>query len=285
MRPLASIVYLTKNGGHLLRESLEAVFSQKVDFKFEVIAVDSGSTDGTLELLEQFPVKVYRIAANEFNFGITRDYGFNLAQGDVVVAISQDAVPVGKEWLQDMVSPFEDESIAAVQGCDILPEEKDLFYWDKIRFFYYTLECKRWLEAHNNIGMSFTCCAIRKTVWEENQLGWVEMSEDKVFQRGIMAKGLKIYGQANAKIYHSHRYSVSSLAKRCENEGLGWKNVAQDYSFCDMVRDIFNREIIRFLWSGIVTREIKQLSELLFPLIRPVYVYKGNHFTKHYKKQ
>lgn len=284
MRPLVSIVYLTKNGGCLFRKSLDAVFAQKTDFEFEVIAVDSGSTDGTLELLEMFPVKLYRIAANEFNFGLTRDYGFSLARGDIVIAISQDAIPVGSEWLNNMIYPFKDDSIVVVQGVDILPEDEDLFYWDKLSRFYYTRECKRWIEEHDNIGMSFTNCAIRRKVWKENQLGRVEMSEDKVFQKRIMGKGLKIFSQSQAQTTHFHMYNVKSLAKRCENEGLGWRNVSQDYSFSDMVGDIFDREIISSLWRGLVTREIKRLSEFLFPIIRPIYVYKGNHFAKHYIK-
>lgn len=284
MKPLVSIVYLTKNGGCLLGKSLESVFAQAVDFEFEVIAVDSGSTDGTLELLKNFSVKVYGIAADEFNFGLTRDYVFSLAKGDIVIAISQDAIPAGSEWLRNMSSPFEDDSIAVVQGIDILPEGENLFFWDKMGVFYFTRECKRWVEDHDNIGLSFTCCAIRRSIWKENQLGRVEMSEDKVFQKKVMEKGLKVIGQPNAMTYHSHMYSVVSLAKRCENEGLGWRNVANHYSFYDMLRDIFNREIIRLLWRGIVTHKIKRLSELLFPLIRPIYVYKGNNFTKQYKK-
>lgn len=282
MNPLVSIVYLTKNGGYLFRESLEAVFSQKVDFEFDVIAVDSGSTDGTLALFEKYPVKVYQIPAEEFNFGLMRDYGFSLAQGDIVIAISQDAVPVGSDWLQNMVSPFADEFIAVVQGSNVLPEDGEAFYWNKTGLFYFTRECKRWLEAHDNMGLSFTSCALRRRVWEENRLGRVEMSEDKVFQKLIMAKGLKIFRQASAKTYHSHLYNVASLARRCENEGLGWRNVGQIYSFHDMAGDICRRDVIRSLWKGVVSGEIKRLAELLFPLIRPIYVFKGNNFTKHY---
>ncbi|NVN98667.1 MAG: glycosyltransferase family 2 protein [Geobacteraceae bacterium] len=284
MKTLVSIVYLTRNGGYLLGKSLDAVFAQKTDFKFEVIAIDSGSTDGTLELLEKFPVKVYRIPAHEFNFGLTRDYGFSLATGDIVIAISQDAIPVGSDWLNNMIYPFKDDSIVVVQGIDILPEGEDLFYWDKLRLFYYTRECKKWIEEHDNIGMSFTNCAIRRNIWKENLLGRVEMSEDKVFQKRIMEKRLKIYSQLQAKAFHSHMYNVKSLAKRCENEGMGWRNVTQNYSISDMICDIFDREIIHFLWRGIVTREIKRLSELLFPIIRPIYIYKGNHFATHYIK-
>ena len=99
MNPFVSIVYLTKNGGRLFKKSLEALFSQKVDFGFEVIAVDSGSTDGILDMMKNYPIRVYQIDPEEFNFGLMRDYGFSLARGEIIITLSQDAIPVGTGWL------------------------------------------------------------------------------------------------------------------------------------------------------------------------------------------
>jgi len=282
LNPTVSIVYLTKNGGQILRKSLEAVFFQNVDFEFEVIAVDSGSTDNTLEVLKSFPVKIYQIPPEEFNFGLTRDFGFSLAKGDLLITISQDAVPVGTNWLENIVSCFGDASIAVVQGKDILPNNEDLFYWDKVGLFYFTRDSENWIKTHDNIWVSFTSCAIRRQVWEENPLGRVEMSEDKVFQKQIMEKGYKIFFQRKAMVYHSHTYDVKTLAKRCENEGLGWRIAGHEYTFLDMIKDLLKFKTIFFLFYGLITFKIKRLSELLFILIRPIFVFKGNHFTKHY---
>jgi rhamnosyltransferase len=286
MDPMVSVVYLTKNGGKLFQDSLDSVFSQETDFTFDVIVVDSGSTDGTLELLQGYDVKLYHVKPSEFSFGLTRDYGFSLTNSEIVLAISQDAVPVGVEWLHDLVYPFEDKSVAVVQSMDILPEwsDVDLFYWEKVRKFYYTRDCIKWMEANDNIGISFTSCAIRRDVWEKNQLGKVEMSEDKVFQKKISNQGYKIFFQEKAKNAHTHSYNVVSLAKRCQNEGLGWRNVDNIYTLSDMIADILNKEIWRFLRKGITNSEIKRLSELLFPFIRPLFIYIGNRFTNTYVK-
>jgi rhamnosyltransferase len=280
--PRVSVVYLTKNGGDLFRKSIEAVFSQTVDFEYEVVVVDSGSTDGTLEFLQKYPVRVASILPDQFNFGLTRDFGFSLAKGAILVAISQDAVPAGTDWLQNLVSPFADDSIAVVQCIEVLPKDRKVFYWDKIRLFYNTRDCKKWVRKYSNYALSFACCAIRRKVWEENPLGRVEMSEDKVFQKNIMAKGYKIYVQKKAKSYHAHTYNVKSLAERCENEGLGWRNVGIDYSFFDVLKDIFNPLMFVALIFGLVLFQIRHLSELLFTVIRPIYVFKGNHFTRRY---
>lgn len=277
-----SIVYLTKNGGAVFRESLEAVFSQEAPFEFEVIAVDSGSTDGTLEILKERPVRVHSIKPEEFNFGLTRDYGFSLARGGIVIAMSQDAVPAGRSWLKDLVAPFDDPSVAAVQGVEEIPPGADVFYWHKARLFYYTRECTGWIRRHGGIGLSFVCCAVRRSVWEENRLGAVEMSEDKVFQKKLREKRKRIIMQGKAAVFHSHQYGIVELARRCENEGLGWRNVGQGYSAVDMVRDFFNFGVMLGYLRGLVRCEIRKPAEFLFPFIRPVFIFRGNHFTKRY---
>ena len=283
-KPFVSIIYLTKDGDQLFEESLNAIYSQKVTFDFEVIAVDSSSTDGTIMILKKYPVQVYQIKPEKFNFGLTRDYGFGLANGDILIAISQDVVPVGTDWLENMIAPFCDKSLAVVQGLETVPKDQALFFWEKYRLFYYTRESKKWMKRHGNVGLSFTCCAIRRKVWEENHLGRIEMSEDKFFQKRVTEKGYKIIVQKEAMYYHWHMYNLRTLAKRCENEGLGWKYVGQDYSFLNMIMDIFNPLILAALIFGILTFQIRNIAELLFPVIRPVFVFKGNHFTYQYVK-
>lgn len=278
----ASIVYLTKNGGALFRQSLDSVLSQKAPFGFEVVAVDSGSNDGTLEVMKAQKVRVYSIKPEEFNFGLTRDYGFSLARGEIVIAISQDAVPVGRDWLKDLVAPFEDASVGAVQCTDSQEQGADAFYWSRTGLFYFTRECADWLSKHKGLGLSFVCCAVRKAAWEKNRLGPVEMSEDKVFQKKLEEKGWRIVLREEAAVLHSHSYGVSELAKRCENEGFGWRNAGQEYSFFEMALDLFNPRVMFAYIRGLLLLRMRRPSEFLFPFIRPVFVFKGNRFTKGY---
>lgn len=283
MKLKASIIYLTKNGGDLFRQSLAAVFVQNVDFPFEVVVVDSGSTDGTLEFLQDQQVRLQQIPAAEFNFGLTRDYAFGLAEGEFIVSISQDAVPADRQWLAQLLAPFAYGAIAAVQGIDRLPLDQPVFYWDSVGMFYQTRDCRKWNERYHGIGLSFANCALRKSVWEENRFGRVAMSEDRVFQKRITAKGYLCFIQWPANCFHSHRYpSVMALANRCANEGQGFRNVGVDYTARDLLFDLL-RPTVWYLWTvGLLRGALRTLPELLFPLVRPLAVFVGNRFAKEY---
>ena len=70
-----SIVIPTKNAGALFDKVLERVFQQETNYTYEVICVDSGSSDGTLDIIKKYPCLLYQIPASEFGHGKTRVYG------------------------------------------------------------------------------------------------------------------------------------------------------------------------------------------------------------------
>lgn len=281
--PLSSIVILTKNGGFLFKKSIEKIFSQKTCFDYEVIIVDSGSTDGTIEFLNSYPVKIFSINSKNFSFGTTRDFGFSLARGEYIVTLSQDVVPKGENWLQNLVSPLLNNDADIVQGSNEIPDDKDVFFWEKKNLFYFTSERERFRKKYGHISLSCTNVAIKKSIWESIKFGNTPMGEDIVFQKKAFCKGYKIFRSNIAMAYHGHSYNLRSLIKRCENEGLGWKYAKVTYSFFEMLKDLKQKRwIYGILIRGILNGDIKRLAEVLFLQIRPVFLYKGNRFTKKY---
>ena len=273
-----SIVILTKNAGKPFERTMAAIQGQAIGRKFEVIAVDSGSTDETLNILERYRVNLHRIPAEEFNFGLTRNYAFSLAKGDFLVTISQDVVPCDESWLENLVAPFVGrDDVVAVQGNLRIPRETEVFYWERIGKFYFTSESTRWVEQHK-CGMSFVNCAIRREFWERNQIGFVLHSEDKVFQKRIVDAGRTVLFAKEAACFHGHDYTLKSLVRRLVNEGVGWQYVGVRYRLSDCLHDLYEKKyLVRNSIEALARREVKTVQEFLFPILRPVCIYYGNN--------
>lgn len=111
--PRASIIVLTRNGMPLLERSLRAVLAQDAPWPFEVLVVDSESTDGSWELAAALGVRRTRVRRADFNHGATRNLAVGLARGIFVVFLVQDAVPANRGWLAALVHAAERPDTAA----------------------------------------------------------------------------------------------------------------------------------------------------------------------------
>ncbi len=279
--PDVSIILLTKNGLPKLEQTLAAIFAQKTARSFQVLAIDSGSVDGTLELLSRYPICIKQIQPAEFNFGATRALGYDLARGQILLTLSQDAVPADEHWLEKLTAPFDDPQVAAVTGGVRRPPHERIFYWQGINQFYFIRSSRRW-KARYGFGFSNVNSAIRRDIWVKHRIGAAEVNEDKVLQKIWTARNLKIVRAPQAAVFHTHDYDLRSLMQRCENEGLGQRLVGLNYSFTDALADMLNLRLWKLMLKALWSREITTPAEMLFPLIRPSFTWKGNHFNKKY---
>lgn len=95
--PKASVVIPTLNPGPVFQKVLESVVQQQAPFKYEILVIDSGSTDGTIELVGKYDaIKLHQIDKSEFNHGDTRNLGVELTKGEYVAFLTHDALPANK---------------------------------------------------------------------------------------------------------------------------------------------------------------------------------------------
>jgi rhamnosyltransferase len=120
-RPIATVAILTYNGEDYLERILEQLRAQEIDGEFEVLVIDSGSTDATLDIVGRFPeVRLHEIPNAEFGHGRTRNLAARLANGKFVAYLTHDAVPTSPDWLREIIAPFAiDERIVAVLGKQV----------------------------------------------------------------------------------------------------------------------------------------------------------------------
>lgn len=282
--PGISIIIPTFGGGVKLEECLEAVSSQVGSETFEIICIDSGSPEPEIEGMTARGAHVWSIDQRDFNHGLTRDLGAKLSRGRILVFLNQDAVPAHNEWLKKLTDPFHsgDDSLAAVQGgIREVDDFEERFFWDSCgERFYFTSEGRRWMEKYNGIGFSTVNCAIRRDIWHRHPFGWAPTMEDKKWQRKIIEAGFTIRYEEDATAIHTHNYDIDSLIKRCSSEGHGWRTLGESYSFTDMLGDLWRPEVLVELLNGRKKRPIKSSAEVFFPVIRPLALYWGNHFSK-----
>jgi len=119
--PKVTVLIPTKNGGAIFEKVLERVVAQRTPWPFEVLVIDSGSSDNTAEACRRFPkVRLHSIPPEAFGHGKTRNLGVSMARGEFVALITQDALPVNEHWLEAMVAAIEqDPAIAGVFGRHI----------------------------------------------------------------------------------------------------------------------------------------------------------------------
>ena len=90
--------------------------SQQTYHGVETILVDSGSTDRTVQIAENYGAKIVQIASEEFTFGRSLNRGIQAAKGELVVIVSAHCHPVYPDWLERLLAPFSDPAVAVTYG-------------------------------------------------------------------------------------------------------------------------------------------------------------------------
>lgn len=233
-QPFASVLIPTRNPGTQIRQVLEVIFAQRVDFDFEVVIVDSTSCASDVDLMRSFPIQLQQIAPREFGHGRTRNHLASLARGRVLLYLSQDAEPVGTDWMRTLLDPLEADTVAGCYAQQIPRADADPL----IRFFlsrtYSSCPARRRV-AHgesvriDEIFFSNVSSAIRRDVWEQFPFrNDVVMSEDQYWAHDVLRGGYDVVYHPAAKVYHSHNYSLRTLFRRNWDSGASLRGLVAD---------------------------------------------------------
>ena len=121
-----SVVIPTKNAGSRFGEVLKALKAQEFHGVIDITIVDSGSDDRTTELAEQYGARVIRINPGTFDRGLTRNLAIEHVSGDVVVLLTQHAVPGTCRMVSELVKALEDSAVAGVYGLRIAHSDTEV---------------------------------------------------------------------------------------------------------------------------------------------------------------
>jgi glycosyltransferase involved in cell wall biosynthesis len=231
--PRASIIVRCYNEVEHIGKLLHGVFAQTLD-DFEVILVDSGSTDGTLEVAREYPIEdVVYIDPAEFSFGRALNYGCEAADGDFCVFASAHVYPRRDDWLEALLGKF-DEDVAVVYGKQ---RGNDVTEFSEQRIF------EQWfpdhdIERQDSPFCNNANCAIRRELWEDQPYD-EELTglEDVDWAKRIQEKGYDVSYAADAEIVHVHDETNRQIYNRYRREAFAHKQIMpeQEFTFLDMV--------------------------------------------------
>lgn len=224
-----SVIIPTLNAEATIGKLLDSLLSQALK-PAEIIIIDSSSEDRTVSIAKQKDVKVFLIDRKAFNHGGTRNLAADKAISEILVFMTQDALPFNTNMLSNLIKPLAKHDVAASYGRHIPNPSASLTESFARNFNYPEKSFIKGFEDLKNMGIkafffSNSCSAIRKKEFIEAGKfpEDVRANEDMIIAANLLKKGYKIAYVSDAKILHSHNYSLFSLFRRYYNIGSSLK--------------------------------------------------------------
>lgn len=218
--PETAIIIRTKNEERWIGECLKRLQAQ-IYRDFEIIIVDSGSGDRTLEIIKNFSVRVVRITPEKFSYPHALNIGCEHATARrFFVFLSAHSLPSSQTWLSDGLSHFRDSTIMGVYGFVwALPDGS---IWEKLLFNEYLSRLRHIFSCTvriTNGGMGvlgFTNAVIRRNLWEQHHLDeeYGLGGEDGEWARYWFKRGFAAIRDLRFSVYHSHGLGLKGLRQQ-----------------------------------------------------------------------
>jgi len=215
--PETSIIIRTLNEEKHLGNILNALKNQGYQ-DYEIIIVDSGSTDRTLEIAKKFSVQIIKIESRDFTFGYALNVGCKASRGKYLVFASAHVLPVNSQWLSNLIAPFKNSKVAMVYGKQIgdsnskFSERMDL----RRLFRDSAIDSLATLDYANNANS-----AIRSDLWKKNMFDeYLFGLEDIDWARAVIKMGYLIHYEPTAVVYHIHEEEWYQVFNRYRREAI-----------------------------------------------------------------
>ena len=224
-----SIVIPTYDAGPGLDDVLAAIVGQAGPFQPEIIAIDSGSTDGTADRLKRSGARILSVESGRFNHGKTRNEALSRTDTEFAVLLVQDATPVSPTWLSALVQPLlQDPWIAGTfarqvpradasrvtahylaQWVAARPEGRTVGPLTPEAFARMSPADRHTICAFDNV-----CSCIRLSIWNDHPFRITPIGEDLEWARDVLLAGYKLAYVPEAVVAHSHERSIAYELQR-----------------------------------------------------------------------
>lgn len=214
MPPKVTVIMRTKNSAASIVHALSSLFSQHIH-SFDLVVVDSGSTDETLELVGQFPCRVLHVAPESYFPGPVLNWATEQTDGDVVIFQNSDVLLLAPDCLEALLEPLDRPEVQATFARQVpRPEAHPWVQRDYETAFPTCGDSPDWLP------LSLPLAAVRRSALKLQPFyseAWG--SEDTHWGERAKARGWEVVYTPRAVVMHSHNYTVRQLYGRRFIEG------------------------------------------------------------------
>ena len=218
---MISIVIRAYNEERHIGRLLEGIAQQTLD-ETEIILVDSGSTDSTLEIARRYALRVVHIQPDEFTFGRSLNRGIAASQGEIIVIASAHVYPVYPDWLERLLAPFSDPQVALAYGKQ---RGNATAKFSEGQIF------ARWYPESSDLRQPHPFCnnanaAIRRSLWQlhpyDESLSGLE---DLDWAHWAVGQGYRLAYVAEAEVIHVHNETPRAVYNRYRREAMAFKRI------------------------------------------------------------
>lgn len=268
-KPRVSVIMRTRNSDWVVGQALKGLYSQGFQ-DFELLVVDSGSTDRTVDIVTRYPCRTIQIPASDYVPGTVLNMAIEAAHGDILVFQNSDVVPLHGRVLASLLAPLDDPEVAATFARQVPRPEAHLWVRrDYAASFPKVGPAPQW------ISLSLPLAAIRRSALQLHPFyedAWA--SEDTEWGCWARDHGLRVEYVPEAVVMHSHNYTLREIYGRRFVEG-------EADAFIKGQGPNFPRALARFVRSCLSDLSwhltAKQLLSLpMIPIRRAVF-----HFAHH----
>lgn len=257
-----SIVIRCYNEVQHIEKLLQGIAQQNLK-NIEIIVVDSGSDDGTLDVVQKYPIRLITINPNDFSFGRSLNLGCDAANGEFIVIVSAHVYPIYQDWLQKLIEPFENKKIALAYGKQ--RGAKTTQYSEKQIFETWFPDTPRVVNSEDYPFCNNANSAIRKTLWEEYHYDETLTGlEDLAWAKKVIDAGYQIAYVPEAEIIHIHNETPARTYNRYRREAIAFKSIysQENFSFGDFIRlllaNVFS-DYYHALKDGVFAKEFRAI--------------------------
>lgn len=221
--PIVTVVIRALNEAEFLPECLSSILDQDYDGQIEIVLVDSGSTDRTIEIAQSYDCKIVQIKKSNFSFGRSLNMGCSAAIGDILILLSAHCIPTDRFWLKNMVQPICEGVCEYAYGRQIPRLGISKFSEGMVFKKYYP-------EKSSLPQVGYFCnnanSAIKRTTWDSLRFNEVLTGlEDLELARRLVAASGSVSYVAESTVEHIHRENWARIKIRYEREAVAMTDI------------------------------------------------------------